>query len=342
MDYVEAEKSFFANYIDGDVKEYVHKMRQQGEWGDNVEIQAMSEMYSRRVEIFAYSSEPMKTYQRHLGGANPIRISYHCRCHYNSIDFPELKRQWLTSEPGVWEDRVIAASRSRVRIRPNTATQDEELKLALAVSRQDFKGGDNLFDQEIQKAIELSKKSAADPMQQAVINSLGGLSVDGAASTNLTPEQAAIQRAMLASMQPEVKNDPLQQALAASLQDSELQKVLELSRLEHQGTSSGTASEGSDRKQKKKEEAKKEEARNEEANQNTGPSPVTSANASGAAEKKETTAEASSSSVPAWLEQLMVDMALPRKKCLKAYDRFKGDCVSEEILKTNIIMYCLS
>lgn len=30
-------------------------MRQDGEWGDHVEIQAMSEIYGRPVHIYAYS-----------------------------------------------------------------------------------------------------------------------------------------------------------------------------------------------------------------------------------------------------------------------------------------------
>jgi hypothetical protein len=34
---------------------YVAKMRTDGEWGDHVEIQAMSEIYNRPIEIYAYN-----------------------------------------------------------------------------------------------------------------------------------------------------------------------------------------------------------------------------------------------------------------------------------------------
>eukprot|EP00954_Amorphochlora_amoebiformis_P022525 1353989-Amorphochlora_amoeboformis.AAC.1 len=227
MDYVEIESQFFRNYVDGDIKTYITRMRRDGEWGDNVEIQAMSELYSRRVEIYAYSSTPMKTYQRHLGGMNPIRISYHCRCHYNSVEFPQLSSVWLTSEPGVHEDRVIAASRSGGRVRPNTQTQDAELKLALEVSRQEFKRGDNSFDTQIQCAIEESTKisSAGDPLRQALLASA----------------ETEMQRAIQASME-ESKGSAIQQALAVSMQDSELEKALALSRQQHEAREGGSSS----------------------------------------------------------------------------------------------------
>lgn len=310
MDYVEAEITFFSNYIDGDVKVYVNRMRQDGEWGDNVEIQAMSEIYSRRVEIYAYNTEPMKTYQRHLGGSNPIRISYHCRSHYNSMVFPDLQQQWLRSQPGVWEDRAIAASRNRVRIRPNTQTQDEELKLALSLSRQEFKRGDNTFDSQIQMAIEVSKKSAVDPVEQAMINSV------------IDNEQTQMQKALQASMQDS----------KAGTADLDLERVLALSRQEHESKQTRKLT-GESTDSKAAPTAKPAVTPNV--------SKTESSTGSGAAGEQKAR-PSGGEEIPSWLEALIRDMSLSRSKCLKAYERFKGDAVSQEILKTNIIMYCFS
>ncbi|KMS93527.1 hypothetical protein BVRB_030580, partial [Beta vulgaris subsp. vulgaris] len=60
-------------------------MRRSGVWGDHLEIQAMSEIYQRPILVFAYSTEPMRTYSSKDSLTNPIRLSYHFESHYNSI-----------------------------------------------------------------------------------------------------------------------------------------------------------------------------------------------------------------------------------------------------------------
>lgn len=57
-------------------------------WGDDVEMQALSEIYNCAIEIYAYSKTPMRTF--HEKGVNnqknkSIRISYHGSSHYNSV-----------------------------------------------------------------------------------------------------------------------------------------------------------------------------------------------------------------------------------------------------------------
>ncbi len=48
MEYIEIEKDFYLNYVIGtgkDFKKYIKWKSQSGIWGDDVEIQAMSEIY---------------------------------------------------------------------------------------------------------------------------------------------------------------------------------------------------------------------------------------------------------------------------------------------------------
>lgn len=33
-----------------------------GVWGDDIELQALSEIYNRPIEIYAYNNEPMRTF----------------------------------------------------------------------------------------------------------------------------------------------------------------------------------------------------------------------------------------------------------------------------------------
>lgn len=72
MDYIISEKEYFKDFIIGgneeSVEAYVARKRQNGTWGDDVEIQAMSEIYDRPIEIYAYSKDPMRTFHESLGG----------------------------------------------------------------------------------------------------------------------------------------------------------------------------------------------------------------------------------------------------------------------------------
>lgn len=89
MDYIEIEKHFFKNYIvsgEYGFKLYVEMKRKEGIWGDDVEIQALSEIYNRPVELYGYSLEPMRTFhETNKKNIEPMRLSYHGQCHYNSV-----------------------------------------------------------------------------------------------------------------------------------------------------------------------------------------------------------------------------------------------------------------
>lgn len=71
MDYILNEKDYFKDFIIGgdhsSVEAYVVRKRQNGIWGDDLELQALSELYNRPIEIYAYSKEPMKTFHELVG-----------------------------------------------------------------------------------------------------------------------------------------------------------------------------------------------------------------------------------------------------------------------------------
>ena len=65
MKYIQAEKDYFQNYIEGGlggINSYVERKSNDGEWGDDIELQAIREIYNRPIEIYAYSNKPMKTF----------------------------------------------------------------------------------------------------------------------------------------------------------------------------------------------------------------------------------------------------------------------------------------
>jgi len=143
MDYIELESDFFKNFIVQGAnpmkfREYIVKKREDGIWGDDIEIQAASEIYNRSVEIFAYSDVPMRTFHESAGFGSrltPIRLSYHGNSHFNSIVLNNnAKNEGFKEKYGRIEDLAIKRAKDR---RENKQNREKEIK-ELSISRTDF------------------------------------------------------------------------------------------------------------------------------------------------------------------------------------------------------------
>ena len=59
MDYILQDKNYFKDYIDldrfRDIDDYCEHKKNDGIWGDHIELQAIAEIYNRPIEIYAYS-----------------------------------------------------------------------------------------------------------------------------------------------------------------------------------------------------------------------------------------------------------------------------------------------
>ena len=65
MDYLLIEREFFSQFVEGGNEEfdnYINMKRKSGVWGDDVELQAISEIYNRPIEIYSGSNKPLKTF----------------------------------------------------------------------------------------------------------------------------------------------------------------------------------------------------------------------------------------------------------------------------------------
>ena len=73
----------------------MRRKRFLGVHGNHLEVQALSELYSRPIHIYCYSAEPINIFQTlnqqhsksELVNA-PIRLCYHRGTHYNSLVDP--------------------------------------------------------------------------------------------------------------------------------------------------------------------------------------------------------------------------------------------------------------
>ena len=119
MDYIEKNKLFYSQFIEGGedkISAYIERKRKRGIWGDNLEIQALSEIYNRPIEIYINIDKPLKTFCNDIINTKyPIKISYLGNRHYNSIvpstknkDYHLFKKELLNSEKaGVYETEFI-------------------------------------------------------------------------------------------------------------------------------------------------------------------------------------------------------------------------------------------
>ncbi|KAJ9177900.1 hypothetical protein P3X46_009830 [Hevea brasiliensis] len=89
IDYMERERDHFSQFITEGFTSYCKRKRRDKVYGNNMEIQALSEMYNRPIHIYSYSTEPINIFH---GSYNtdtpPLRLSYHHGNHYNSLVDP--------------------------------------------------------------------------------------------------------------------------------------------------------------------------------------------------------------------------------------------------------------
>lgn len=89
MDYMAKNSDYYSQYVTEDFEKYVQRKRSDHIHGNHIEMQAMSEIFNRHIEVYHYSSEPINIFHGSQKTDNePIRLSYHRNIHYNSIIDP--------------------------------------------------------------------------------------------------------------------------------------------------------------------------------------------------------------------------------------------------------------
>jgi len=94
MDHIYSNKHRFSGFIAEPVDVYCARMRQSGEWGDEVELAALSEILDRPIEVYSLDTpltpdgriQPRQLINNStVRGRSPIRLTYHDGAHYNSL-----------------------------------------------------------------------------------------------------------------------------------------------------------------------------------------------------------------------------------------------------------------
>jgi len=90
VDYIAKNKDYFSEFIDDNFENYIGKLSQNGFWGGDVELQAIGEIYAKRIEIYRTDSASKnfvlsKSFHESISGVGePIKLFF-CDGHYDAI-----------------------------------------------------------------------------------------------------------------------------------------------------------------------------------------------------------------------------------------------------------------
>lgn len=90
VDYMAKNVDFYKQFVTEDFTTYLNRKRADNCHGNHIEMQALSELYNRPIEVYKCTSlDPINTFHSSYETDNePIRLSYHRNVHYNSVVNP--------------------------------------------------------------------------------------------------------------------------------------------------------------------------------------------------------------------------------------------------------------
>ncbi|XP_020577051.1 OTU domain-containing protein 5-B [Phalaenopsis equestris] len=150
IDYMERERDHFSQFITEGFTSYCKRKRRDKVYGNNLEIQAFSEMYNRPIHIYCYSTEPINIFHGSYGtDTPPIRLSYHHGNHYNSLVDPRR----LTIGAGLGFSCLREANVDKDRVKAAIkAQQDQQIDNALLAEGR-FYSDVELTEKEIERMV---------------------------------------------------------------------------------------------------------------------------------------------------------------------------------------------
>lgn len=189
--YITSERNYFEQFVAEPFEEFLARIQRVGEWGDDVEIEALSEMYDCRVEIYApYTHTLIRTFHEACDAKwpHPIRLQYEGQAHYNSLSpksghVPVVKSMpGQHPRPGEIEDAAIMRSRRRQEAGQRRSgkgeadveqTEREVVDESVRLSRLEF---EHRSDAEMDRTLEQSRmewdKSERKRMDEEVFDAI--------------------------------------------------------------------------------------------------------------------------------------------------------------------------
>ncbi|POO01278.1 OTU domain-containing protein 5/Otubain-like deubiquitinase [Trema orientale] len=150
IDYMERERDHFSQFITEGFTSYCKRKRRDKVYGNNAEIQALSEMYNRPIHIYSYGTEPINIFHGNYNtDTPPIRLSYHHGNHYNALVDP--RRLTIGAGLGFSSLRGTNVDKDQVKAAIK-AQQDQQIDNALLAEGR-FYSDLELTEKEIERMV---------------------------------------------------------------------------------------------------------------------------------------------------------------------------------------------
>lgn len=162
LDFMEVEESHFKDFVAEPYEEYIARKRMDGVHGNHAEIQAASELYNRRIEVYVppkvqpmniFQQEEVKAKSDESGGSetsfnHPIRLLYMDGNHYDALIDPLVPTAGLGLglpglQPGL-ADKLQLDQAKRESNQIIQSNMERKMQLAMEESKrvQDEKEGE--------------------------------------------------------------------------------------------------------------------------------------------------------------------------------------------------------
>ncbi|KAH9623537.1 hypothetical protein KSS87_014711 [Heliosperma pusillum] len=146
----ERERDHFSQFITEGFTSYCKRKRRDKVYGNNVEIQSLSEMYNRPIHIYSYSTEPINIFHGNYNtDLPPIRLSFHHGNHYNSLVDPRRLNVGAGLGFGSLRGRNVDRDQVKAAIK---AQQDQQIDNALLAEGR-FYSDLELTEKEIERMV---------------------------------------------------------------------------------------------------------------------------------------------------------------------------------------------
>lgn len=212
--YIASERNYFEQFIAEPFDDFLARIQREGEWGDDVEIEALSEIFDCRVEIYAsYTHALMRTFHETCDAkwGRPVRLQYEGHSHYNSLAPRSGLVPISRGTAGEIEAAAIERSRKRQQAGQRRAgaqeadlheTDREVLDESIRLSRMEFEHkSDREMDQTLEKSRAEWEVTERKRMDSEVVDAILQQSV-------MEEEQKQLAVAMKESKQMILENKP--------------------------------------------------------------------------------------------------------------------------------------
>ena len=147
MDFMERDEAHFSQFVDlteeSTFQSYIQRKRQDGVHGNHTEIQAISELFNRPIEVFSpdenNGATPLNIFHTEYKTDDPpIRLSYHDGNHYNAVVDPLVPTAGLgLGLPGLQPGLADKLQMAKAVAASDAAADQMAVEKALKESQED-------------------------------------------------------------------------------------------------------------------------------------------------------------------------------------------------------------